>query len=307
MKKIIFFNVLIILFCCSCNNNYTSEKTKNLGVCTIPNNVLSYIQSNENFELIDTQKQFSKDFWEYYNIQKKSVCPIICYGDFNYDNEKDMAIIVKYKGYKSDTYPKHTFPFLVIFHSYKKEIRAPYIIYKTDDYKEEAVKSVVYDQFEDGIWSYILTGQKNKKDIIEIIIPEKSSFYVYWDEIKQQYRYKNSLDDDYDYSSKLENLFRGKYLFSTLNKDNIKYQYTINIKSLNNIDLIIEEGKDKYEYKKIEATISNYNKIKIVFDSKLKEMGIIYIEYINNLYYISGMPIYFINIGTESEELNKVE
>ena len=71
MKKIIFFNVLIILFCCSCNNNYTSEKTKNLGVCTIPNNVLSYIQSNENFELIDTQKQFSKDFWEYYNIQKK--------------------------------------------------------------------------------------------------------------------------------------------------------------------------------------------------------------------------------------------
>jgi hypothetical protein len=307
MKKIIFFNVLIILFCCSCNNNYTSEKTKNLGVCTIPNNVLSYIQSNENFELIDTQKQFSKDFWEYYNIQKKSVCPIICYGDFNYDNEKDMAIIVKYKGYKSDTYPKHTFPFLVIFHSYKKEIRAPYIIYKTDDYKEETVKSVVYDQFEDGIWSYILTGQKNKKDIIEIIIPEKSSFYVYWDEIKQQYRYKNSLDDDYDYSSKLENLFRGKYLFSTLNKDNIKYQYTINIKSLNNIDLIIEEGKDKYEYKKIEATISNYNKIKIVFDSKLKEMGIIYIEYINNLYYISGMPIYFINIGTESEELNKVE
>jgi hypothetical protein len=303
MKKIIFFNVLIILFCCSCNNNYTSEKTKNLGVCTIPNNVLSYIQSNENFELIDTQKQFSKDFWEYYNIQKKSVCPIICYGDFNYDNEKDMAIIVKYKGYKSDTYPKHTFPFLVIFHSYKKEIRAPYIIYKTDDYKEETVKSVVYDQFEDGIWSYILTGQKNKKDIIEIIIPEKSSFYVYWDEIKQQYRYKNSLD----YSSKLENLFRGKYLFSTLNKDNIKYQYTINIKSLNNIDLIIEEGKDKYEYKKIEATISNYNKIKIVFDSKLKEMGIIYIEYINNLYYISGMPIYFINIGTESEELNKVE
>ena len=307
MKKIIFFNVLIILFCCSCNNNYTSEKTKNLGVCTIPNNVLSYIQSNENFELIDTQKQFSKDFWEYYNIQKKSVCPIICYGDFNYDNEKDMAIIVKYKGYKSDTYPKHTFPFLVIFHSYKKEIRAPYIIYKTDDYKEETVKSVVYDKFEDGIWSYILTGQKNKKDIIEIIIPEKSSFYVYWDEIKQQYRYKNSLDDDYDYSSKLENLFRGKYLFSTLNKDNIKYQYTINIKSLNNIDLIIEEGKDKYEYKKIEATISNYNKIKIVFDSKLKEMGIIYIEYINNLYYISGMPIYFINIGTESEELNKVE
>ena len=102
-------------------------------------------------------------------------------------------------------------------------------------------------------------------------------------------------------------MFRGKYLFSTLNKDNIKYQYIINIKSLNNIDLIIKEGKDKYEYKKMEAAISDDNKIKIVFDNKLKEMGIIYIEYINNLYYISGTPIYFINIGTESQELNKIE
>ena len=102
-------------------------------------------------------------------------------------------------------------------------------------------------------------------------------------------------------------MFRGKYLFSTLNKDNIKCQYIINIKSLNNIDLIIKEGKDKYEYKKMEAAISDDNKIKIVFDNKLKEMGIIYIEYINNLYYISGTPIYFINIGTESQELNKIE
>ena len=102
-------------------------------------------------------------------------------------------------------------------------------------------------------------------------------------------------------------MFRGKYLFSTLNKDNIKYQYIINIKSLNNIDLIIKEGEDKYEYKKMEAAISDNNKIKIVFDNKLKEMGIIYIEYINNLYYISGTPIYFINIGTESQELNKIE
>ena len=177
----------------------------------------------------------------------------------------------------------------------------------SDLYKEEVIKSVVYDQFEEGIWSYIQTGQKNKKDIIEIVIPEKSTFYVCWDEIKKQYRYRNSLDDDYDYSSKLEDLFRGKYLFSTLNKDNIKYQYIINIKSLNNIDLIIEEGKDKYEYKKMEAAISDNNKIKIVFDNKLKEMGIIYIEYINNLYYISGTPIYFINIGTESQELNKIE
>lgn len=303
--KVNLFLILFALF--SCVNNSSSKKTEKLDVCIIPNNVLSYIQSNNDFELIDTQKQFSEDFWGYYNIQRKSICPIICYGDFNYDNEKDIAIIVRYKGYKSDTYPKHTFPFLAIFHSYEKEIRAPYIVYKTDDYKEETVKTVVYDQFEEGIWSYIQTGQKNKKDIIEIVIPEKSTFYVCWDEVKKQYRYRNSLDDDYDYSSKLEDLFRGKYLFSTLNKDNIKYQYIINIKSLNNIDLIIKEGKDKYEYKKMEAAISDDNKIKIVFDNKLKEMGIIYIEYINNLYYISGIPIYFINIGTESQELNKIE
>ena len=27
--------------------------------------------------------------------------------------------------------------------------------------------------------------KKNKKDIIEIVIPEKSSFYVCWDEMKK--------------------------------------------------------------------------------------------------------------------------
>ena len=57
----------------------------------------------------------------------------------------------------------------------------------------------------------------------------------------------------------------------------------------------------------MEAAISDNNKIKIVFDNELKEMGTIYIEYINNFYYISGTPIYFINIGTESQELNKIE
>lgn len=302
--KVSLFLILFTLF--SCNNNYISKEEK-LGVCSIPNNVLSYIQLNKYFELIDTQKQFSKDFWEYYNVQRRTVCPIICYGDFNYDNEKDIAVIVNYKGYKSDTYPKHIFPFLVIFHSYEKEIKAPYIVYKTDAYKEETVKSVIYDQFENGIWSYIQTGQKNKKDIVEIVIPEKSSFYVYWDDIKKQYRYRNNLDDDYDYNPKLENLFKGKYVFRAFNKDNIKYQYNINIKSLNNIDLIIEEGEDLYEYKKMEASIVDNNKLKIVFDSKLDEMGIIYLECIDSLYYISGVPIYFINIGTESEKLDKIK
>ena len=144
--KVNLFLILFALF--SCVNNSSSKKTEKLDICIIPNNVLSYIQSNKDFELIDAQKQFSEDFWRYYNIRKKSICPIICYGDFNYDNEKDIAIIVKYKGYKSDAYPKHIFPFLVIFHSYEKEIRASYIVYKTDDYKEETVKTVVYDQFE---------------------------------------------------------------------------------------------------------------------------------------------------------------
>ncbi|GIZ15873.1 hypothetical protein [Capnocytophaga catalasegens] len=308
MRIVFLIIIASTLFFCD-NKHINKQRKEELRDCIIPNNVLAYIQSNKDFELIDIQKQFSEDFWNYYRIQKKSLCPIVCYGDFNYDNEKDIAVIVNYKEYKSGTYPKHIFPFLVIFHSYEKEIKTPYIVYKTDDYKEETVKSVIYDQFENGIWSYIQTGQKNEKDIVEIVIPEKSSFYVYWDDIKKQYRYRNSLDDDYDYNynPKLEDLFKGEYVFSTFNKDNIKYQYIINIKNLNNIDLIIEEDEDQYEYKKMEASIIDNNKLKIVFDSKLDEMGIIYLECIDSLYYISGAPIYFINIGTESEELDKIK
>ncbi|ATA86293.1 hypothetical protein CGC50_03435 [Capnocytophaga gingivalis] len=66
--KVNLFLILFALF--SCVNNNSSKKTEKLDVCIIPNNVLSYIQSNKDFELIDAQKQFSEDFWRYYNIQK---------------------------------------------------------------------------------------------------------------------------------------------------------------------------------------------------------------------------------------------
>ena len=52
--KVNLFLILFALF--SCVNNSSSKKTEKLDVCIIPNNVLSYIQSNNDFELIKLNK-----------------------------------------------------------------------------------------------------------------------------------------------------------------------------------------------------------------------------------------------------------
>ena len=48
--KVNLFLILFALF--SCVNNSSSKKAEKLDICIIPNNVLSYIQSNKDFELI---------------------------------------------------------------------------------------------------------------------------------------------------------------------------------------------------------------------------------------------------------------
>jgi hypothetical protein len=152
---------------------------------------MTYITSNKEFEVI-TNKDL-KLLKEYVNI---SLCSICTKGDFNNNGNEDIAIILRYKGYKNETYHNYVFPFLIIFNDYKNGIK-PTIIYKTGAYSEEDVKTVIYDQFEEGIFSYIEKDQVCDKEVVKIILPEKSTFYVYWNSNKSVYELINSLDEDF--------------------------------------------------------------------------------------------------------------
>ena len=128
-------------------------------------------------------------------------------GDFNQNGNEYIAIILRYKGYKNEAYHNYVFPFLIIFNDYKNGIK-PTIIYKTGDYSDESEKTVIYDQFDEGIFSYIEKDKVCDKEVVKIILPEKSSFYVYWNSNKLMYEFINSLDKDF--CMKIKGIFDSK-------------------------------------------------------------------------------------------------
>lgn len=104
-----------------------------------------------------------------------------------------------------------------------------------------------------------------------------------------------------------KNYWKGNYHFEATNRDNAKTVYDININSLNDILININEGGIKNKYSKVKAEEVSDEKIKINFDPSLEDMGIIYIEKSDSKYLISGNPIYFINPGSDSMSLKKLK
>ncbi|CAA7197356.1 hypothetical protein [Chryseobacterium potabilaquae] len=100
--------------------------------------------------------------------------------------------------------------------------------------------------------------------------------------------------------------WNGKYHFEASNRDNAKTIYDINIKFLDDISIDINDDGSKENYSHLQAVKLNDEKIKIVFNSSLEdEMGVIYIERLDDGYVISENPIYFINPGNNEMPLKK--
>lgn len=207
MNKVIFILLFLFASCKGSPSEATNlvDKENPNGNCKIPTQILNYIKKNEdNFKFIDVNKEL-KLLHDFIN---ENTCPIFIKGDFNQNGIEDVALILRYTEYKVSEYKNYDFPFLVVFNDYEKEVK-PIILYKTGDYADEDIKTVIYDQFENGIFSYIQNGSVCNKDVIDIIIPEKSTFHVIWNDKTQQYEYFNVLDTidcvDKNYNSDRKN------------------------------------------------------------------------------------------------------
>lgn len=200
MNKLFIF-LCLLLICCKNNssNNVTqqdalSEKDTIIYNCVIPNGILDYISSHSSeFEFLDMEQDL-RAIEEYIDSNK---CPITCFGDFNLNGKEDFAIILKYKGYKSPDYPNHVFPFLVVFSDYK-EHQIPSIVYKTTEYQKDPIRTVIYEQHEGKgeMLTYLRKGVACGKEVVDIIYPEKSTFFVFWNDRNSQYEFLNYLDED---------------------------------------------------------------------------------------------------------------
>ncbi len=183
---------LLLIGCKYNNQNDSSQLLSDNFIqikCDLPEEIHNYLLNN-------------KDQWEEVSVKdfkhidlKEEECPMYTKGDFNHNGKEDFALIVRNKNYKIAEFQNHCFPFLLVFNDYQnKETQNPVVIYKTGDYENETIKTVIYDQFEEGILSYLETERICDKEVIKIKIPEKSTFYVYWNEQSNQYYYLNHLD-----------------------------------------------------------------------------------------------------------------
>lgn len=137
-----------------------------------------------------------------------------------------------------------------------------------------------------------------------IIVDKKNEFYKINDFGKF---IKTDNSDDNALPIK-NNIWKGTYLFEASNKDDIKTSFEILINSLEDISLTFIEGNDKFVYKSLKSEKINDKKIKIIYNPSYEDnMGIIYIEKLDDQYYISGNPIYFINPGTSEGMLKKIK
>ncbi|KAF2082357.1 hypothetical protein [Flavobacterium sharifuzzamanii] len=103
------------------------------------------------------------------------------------------------------------------------------------------------------------------------------------------------------------NSWSGKYTFKRTNKDELVTSFLIDIKNLDDIAIVyIGDGEKAESYKNLKAENIVEDKIKIVFNKKYDELGIIYIQKNDDKYIISGEPISNINPGNDEYPLKKV-
>lgn len=197
--NIIFFSLLFI-GCKKADNTSVINNAENTAVvnykdynCEIPPVITDYFRVN-------------KDDWELVRIDELGVqkeilsqlknCPLSLEGDFDGNGEKDIAIMARSKKIRYNEVKNHNYPFLLVFNNYEKSKNLqPLMILKGENYNDE-IQTVIYDQYNDGIWSYLSKENICGKETIVVNIPESSSFCIIWDKNKNTYEYVNSLDLD---------------------------------------------------------------------------------------------------------------
>ena len=100
----------------------------------------------------------------------------------------------------------------------------------------------------------------------------------------------------------------GKYVFEKSNRDDLKTSFEILIIDLNSISIkYISNGEDPEMYKNLKGENVGDDKIKIIFNEKYENMGVIYIQKYESEYIISGDPIANINPGNDEFPLKKIK
>lgn len=179
------------------------------------------------------------------------------------------------------------------------------IVYKQENYAEALVAINQYFYIDPSLNLWTL-GVNEDEDGIKV---------TFWNHYKidsesgkitliQNKDFANSSDKVIDKNGSWE----GKYFFEKSNRDELKTSFEISITHLNDIKVVyIGDGEKPETYKNLSGELIADDKIKVIFNKKYADMGIIYIQNSGSDYIISGEPIANINPGNEEFPLKKVK
>jgi hypothetical protein len=141
--------------------------------------------------------------------------------------------------------------------------------------------------------------ESNKKSLDNVVIDKKDKRNDVENIRSKDLKTKNQDSTD---------IWKGKYYFESVNKDDLKTSFEISIKKLEDISLkYISDGNKPETYNHIVGELINPEKLKINFNINYDEMGIIFLEKDKDEFSISGEPIYFINPGNDNLPIKKIK
>ena len=191
---------------------------------------------------------------------------------------------------------------------YKNNINVDKInVYKQENYSEALVTINNYFYIDSKLNLWILAVNEDEEGI-------KVKFWNYYkiDEesgkvnlVKNNFSSNLSIKND---DKEINNSWGGKYFFERTNRDDLKTSFEISINNLKNISLVyVSDGEKPETYNNTVGEMISNDKMKITFNKKYDDMGIVYIQKNGNNYIISGDPISSINPGNDEFPLKKTK
>ncbi|PZX93685.1 hypothetical protein DOS84_09765 [Flavobacterium aquariorum] len=308
MKKIILFLAVILLISCkketdkSISNKIQNTQNSEIGFISYgdllisKSDFVSQIQNNNDIKL--QRANLSKIKFDYDKFTT---------WDYNTTEEKNIGTItLKLKKEKKKN-PDATLFTHINLSIYKNDKKIDELtVYKEENYSEALVAINQYFYIDSDLNLWTLETNEDE-DGIKVIFwnyykIDKGSGKI---NLIKHHIFNNSQTPDVN---KNNNSWIGKYSFEKSNRDDLKTSFEIVINNLNNITVVyISDGEKPETYKNIVGEIVADDKIKIVFNKKYDDMGIIYIQNYGKEYIISGEPISTINPGNEEFPLRKIK
>ncbi|WP_306169341.1 hypothetical protein [Halomonas sp. MMSF_3323] len=167
--------------------------------CDMPREVEQYLTNNTERWSVVERNEFDSELLTYLSVaaqRENSVsCPYFIRGDFTDDGDEDYAVILQNIGSVADGPGGYKIPFLLIFNG-DRDNADPYVVYRTEVYRNEERKTVIKTEVGDGILSYLSSGSVCDREVVIVNNFEKSSFFTYWDQQNGSYQVASYSDEE---------------------------------------------------------------------------------------------------------------